>query len=65
MKTLLLTLWKHCLPEKLKCHISRLLNHRFNVGLVGVFFDHDGKVLCFHHTYRSVPWSTHGLSKPC
>lgn len=56
MQKLLLALWKHVVPEKLKCHISRLLNHRFNVGLVGVFFDDDGKVLCFHHTYRPVPW---------
>ena len=65
MRKLLLSLWKHVIPEQLKCHISRLLNHRFNVGLVGVFFDRDGKVLCFHHTYRPIPWGvpTGGLNR--
>lgn len=56
MKPLLLKVWKHIVPERLKCHISRGLTHRFNVGLVGCFFDREGRVLLFHHTYRTTPW---------
>jgi len=56
MKQLIFPIWKYIVPERLKCHISRLFNHRFNVGLVGVFFDTEGRVLCFHHTYRRTPW---------
>ena len=56
MKPLLLKIWRHLIPEPLRHFIIRTITHKFNVGLAGVFFDADGRVLLFFHTYRPRPW---------
>jgi len=44
-------------PVSLVQVLLRLLNAKFNVGVAGVFFSADGKVLVLHHVYRhTYPW---------
>lgn len=41
--------------------LLRFFTPRFFIGVVAVIFDNDGRVVLFHHTYKSVhPWALPG-----
>jgi ADP-ribose pyrophosphatase YjhB (NUDIX family) len=54
------------LPAPLKRRLVTLRADRFQVGLLGIVVDGDGRVLLFKHTYRPfAPWGLpSGLLKP-
>lgn len=61
MMNLLLKLWKALrLPKNLQLRIIRLLEDQFLVGVTGVIFTPDDKILLLKHTYRKVAWSLPG-----
>lgn len=59
---LLLWLWKVLpLPRRVRWSAMWLINTKFLVGVVGVIFDAQGRVLLAHHTYRRrIPWGLPG-----
>lgn len=62
MQGLLLKLWKALhLPKDLKLFFMRRVNDQFLVGVTGIFFDNENRVLLVKHTYRgSDRWSLPG-----
>lgn len=62
MQGLLLKLWKALhLPKDLKLFLMRRINDQFLVGVTGIFFDSENRVLLVKHTYRgSGHWSLPG-----
>ena len=62
MYRLALWLWKTLpLPRVLRWAARWLLNTKFLVGVVGVIFDQEGRVLLVRHTYRRrYPWGLPG-----
>jgi ADP-ribose pyrophosphatase YjhB (NUDIX family) len=59
---LALWLWKTLpIPRFWRWATMWLLNTKFLVGVVGVIFDQEGRVLLVHHTYRRhTPWGLPG-----
>ncbi len=56
MKVILARLFR-LLPLPLTRGLVRLLNVRFTIGVVGVFYSANGKILILHHVYRRrYPW---------
>ena len=62
MHRLLLWLWKVLpLSRRVRWLAMWLINTKFLVGVVGVIFDAQGRVLLAHHTYRRrIPWGLPG-----
>ena len=61
MMDLLLKLWKALgLSKLLQLRVIRLLEDQFLVGVTGVIFTSDEKILLLKHTYRKVAWSLPG-----
>lgn len=62
MYRLALWLWKTLpLPRLVRWSAMWLLNTKFLVGVAGVIFDREGRVLLVHHTYRRrSPWGLPG-----
>lgn len=62
LHVLLLWIWKHLpLPRWGRWAFLSLLNTKFLVGVVGIVFDGDDRVLLLHHTYRQrYPWGLPG-----
>jgi len=58
---LLLKIWKKLgFSKNLQLRIIRLFQDQFLVGVTGVIFNVDNKVLVFNHTYRKTAWSLPG-----
>jgi len=54
MQGLLLKIWKALhLPKDIKLFLMRRVNDQFLVGVTGIFFDGQNRVLLVKHTYRS------------
>ncbi len=62
LHTLALWLWKRIpLPRSLRWIALWLFNTKFLVGVVGVVFDDQERILLAHHTYRNrYPWGLPG-----
>ncbi|HEY8599709.1 MAG TPA: NUDIX hydrolase [Thermomicrobiales bacterium] len=62
LHVLLLWLWKRLpLPRWGRWAILSLLNAKFLVGVVGIVFDEQERILIVHHTYRQrYPWGLPG-----
>lgn len=61
MQDILLKIWKALhLPKNIQLFLMRRLNDQFLVGVTGVFFDKDDRVLLVKHTYRTTGWSLPG-----
>lgn len=61
MTDLLLKLWKALRMSKLmQLRILRLLEDQFLVGVTGVIFSKDNKVLLLKHSYRKIEWGLPG-----
>jgi len=62
MQGLLLKIWQALhLPKDIKLFVMRRVNDQFLVGVTGIFFDANGRVLLVKHTYRgSGNWSLPG-----
>jgi ADP-ribose pyrophosphatase YjhB (NUDIX family) len=61
MKQLFARLWKKLnLPKSSQLFIMRLFNDEFLVGVTGVIFNKEDKVLLLKHTYRQTEWSLPG-----
>ncbi len=60
MKRLLAKVWRHLpLPKSMQLSIMRLFQDEFLIGVTGIFFDEENKVLLVKHTYRG-DWSLPG-----
>lgn len=61
MISLLLKLWKKLgFSKNLQLKIIRLFQDQFLIGVTGVIFNTENKVLLFKHTYRKTAWSLPG-----
>jgi 8-oxo-dGTP pyrophosphatase MutT (NUDIX family) len=62
MQGFLLKIWRALkLPTGLQLFFMRLVNDRFLVGVTGIFFDEEKRVLLVKHTYRGEErWSLPG-----
>jgi len=61
MRSFLAKLWRFLhLPRSLQLAIMRFVNGEFLVGVTGIIFDGQGRVLVLEHTYRRVKWSLPG-----
>ena len=62
MKSILLKIWKALkLPTGLQLFAMRQINDQFLIGVTGIIFNNDGKILLVKHTYRDEDnWSLPG-----
>lgn len=61
MMRFLLWLWKKFgFSKGIQLWIIRLFQDQFLIGVTGVIFDAEGRVLLFRHTYRKRAWSLPG-----
>ena len=61
MMDFLLKLWKALrMPKSLQLRVVRLLEDQFLVGVTGVIFTKDDKILLLKHTYRKIAWGLPG-----
>lgn len=61
MMDFLLKLWKKLRMSKLlQLRILRIFEDQFLIGVTGVIFTKDNKVLLLKHSYRKVTWSLPG-----
>lgn len=61
MQGFLLKIWKALhLPKNIQLFLMRRLNDQFLIGVTGVFFDKEDRVLLVKHTYRGSGWSLPG-----
>lgn len=61
MQGILLKIWKALhLPKNIQLFLMRRLNDQFLIGVTGVFFDKNDRVLLVKHTYRGNGWSLPG-----
>ncbi len=61
MMGLLLKIWKKIgFSKNIQLRIVRLFQSQFLIGVTGVIFNADSKVLLFKHTYRKTAWSLPG-----
>lgn len=61
MMGLLLRLWKKFgFSKNFQLWIIRLFQDQFLIGVTGVIFNAENKVLLFRHTYRKTAWSLPG-----
>lgn len=61
MMGLLLKIWKKLgFSKNLQLKIIRLFQDQFLIGVTGVIFNAENKVLLFKHTYRKTAWSLPG-----
>lgn len=58
---LLLKIWKKLgFSKNIQLAIIRLFQDQFLIGVTGVIFNSENKVLLFRHTYRKTAWSLPG-----
>lgn len=58
---LLLKIWKKLgFSKNIQLSIIRLFQNQFLIGVTGVIFNAESKVLLFKHTYRKTAWSLPG-----
>ncbi len=61
MMSFLLKLWKKLgFSKNIQLSIIRLFQNQFLIGVTGVIFNSEEKVLLFRHTYRKTAWSLPG-----
>lgn len=61
MKLLLAKIWKKLrLPKNVQLWVMGLIQDKFLVGVTGIFFTEDHRVLLFKHSYRQGTWSLPG-----
>ena len=61
MMVLLLKIWKKLgFSKNIQLRIVRLFQDQFLIGVTGVIFNAENKVLLFRHTYRKTAWSLPG-----
>src|SRR4030043_20801 len=62
MNEILLKIWKFLrLPSGIQLFLMRRFNDQFLIGVTGIIFDKDKKILVFKHTYRNIyKWSLPG-----
>jgi 8-oxo-dGTP diphosphatase len=61
MKLLLAKIWRSLgLRTNIQLLFMRVFNDEFLVGLTGIFFDDQDKVLLLKHSYRETQWSLPG-----
>lgn len=61
MMGLFLKLWKKLgFSKNIQLSIIRLFQDQFLIGVTGVIFNAESKVLLFRHTYRKTAWSLPG-----
>lgn len=62
MHDLLLKIWNFLrLPTNLQLFFMRRLNDQFLIGVTGIIFDDENRILLFRHTYRDTDsWSLPG-----
>lgn len=61
MPSFLAKLWKLLkLPKQVQLFVMRLTQDQFLIGVTGVIFDQQGKILLLKHTYRQQDWSLPG-----
>lgn len=61
MKKYLATLWRTLkFSKNLQLRIMRFAQDQFLVGVTGVIFDNENRILLFKHTYRQTQWSLPG-----
>lgn len=61
MMELLLKMWKKIgFSKNIQLWIIRLFQDQFLIGVTGVIFNAENKVLLFRHTYRKTAWSLPG-----
>lgn len=57
----LLELWRKLpMAKGLRLFLLHLVNSEFLIGVTGVIFDKQNRVLIVEHTYRDIPWSLPG-----
>ncbi len=61
MTGLLLKIWKRIgFSKNLQLKIIRIFQDQFLIGVTGIIFNSESKVLLFKHTYRKTAWSLPG-----
>ncbi len=61
MMGVLLKIWKRFgFSKNIQLRIIRLFQNQFLIGVTGVIFNSESKVLLFKHTYRKTAWSLPG-----
>lgn len=61
MMGILLKIWKKIgFSKNMQLRIVRLFQNQFLIGVTGVIFNAESKVLLFKHTYRKTAWSLPG-----
>lgn len=61
MTQLLLKLWKALrLPKRWQLQFMRIVEDQFLVGVTGIIFTKDDKILLLKHTYRKIAWGLPG-----
>ncbi len=61
MRTLLAKIWRALkLPRNIQLSVMRLFQAKFLIGVTGIIFNDQGKVLLFKHRYRAHSWSLPG-----
>ena len=61
MMSLLAKVWRKLSFSKLlQLRIMRIFNDEFLIGVTGIIFDKDDKILLVKHTYRKVKWGLPG-----
>lgn len=61
MRDLLLKLWKALrMPKGVQLRILRIFEDQFLVGVTGIIFTNDNKILLLKHTYRKIAWGLPG-----
>ncbi|MEK9174230.1 MAG: NUDIX hydrolase [Patescibacteria group bacterium] len=61
MMSVLLKIWRKLgFSKHFQLSIIRLFQDQFLIGVTGVIFNSDNKVLVFKHTYRKTAWSLPG-----
>jgi ADP-ribose pyrophosphatase YjhB (NUDIX family) len=54
-------IWKSLkLPKNLQLFLMRFIQDQFLIGVTGIFFDQQDRILLFKHTYRKNAWSLPG-----
>jgi ADP-ribose pyrophosphatase YjhB (NUDIX family) len=54
-------IWKFLkLPKQVQLFVMRLMQDQFLIGVAGVIFDQQGRILLMKHTYRQRDWSLPG-----